>query len=114
MDCSFDELQRIINERHPDDTLWSWGESFELEQGTDGYQFHVIGGAEAANETFYVWIFKPDPYMEAHEFHHLAHDILFTRGVGYSSQSEEAFAFLTGRLYELYQEEIRGAGDKTG
>lgn len=94
-DCSLAEFRASV----PSVTYYSWDEAFTgLEDGTDGYQFHV----QEPDEVFYVWMETADPYMLGHELHHLAHDILFTRGIGYCSASEEAFAYLTGRLHELY------------
>lgn len=79
-----------------------------LQEGTDGYQFHVCGNAEGGGEQFYVWMFQIEPYQQAHEFHHLAHDILFTRGMTCCEANEEAFAYLTGRLHEMFEERRKG------
>lgn len=97
-DCSLDEFRAVMEAVHPQATFYSWDEAFAgLDDGTDGYQFHTLDP-----EVFYVWMETADSYMLGHELHHLAHDILFTRGITYCSQSEEAFAYLTGRLHELY------------
>lgn len=57
-------------------------------------------------------MFQVEPYQQAHEFHHLAHDILFTRGLICCEQNEEAFAYLTGRLHELFAEQLHNSKRK--
>jgi hypothetical protein len=100
--CPFSEFLALINEWHPSATPYSWDKPFTLEDGTDAYQFH-FNGDNGQGERFYVWIYRPDTYTIAHEMHHLAHDILFTRGLESCYQNEEVFAYLTGRLHELYE-----------
>ena len=107
IECGYEEFARLIAERHANETLYSWNEAFMLESGTDGYQFHVCGDEQGGGEKFYVWVAEVDDYNIAHELHHLAHDILFTRGIVYCSQSEEAFAYLTGRLHEMFRPEYQ-------
>ena len=64
----------------------------------------IIRNLAGQGERFYIWIYKPDSYLMAHEIHHLAHDILFTRELYCSFHTEEVFAYLTGRLHELLEE----------
>lgn len=101
-DCDFPVFLGLITERHPKQPAYSWDEPFDLENGTDGYQFH-FNGDNGQGEHFYIWIYETDAYMLAHEIHHLAHDILFTREIRCGRETEEVFAYLTGRLHEMYE-----------
>lgn len=106
VDCDYATFAAMISTRHPNELLYSWDQPFILEDGTDGYEFHVNG---VDGELFYVWIEKPDVYMLAHEFHHLTHDVLFTREIRCGYGTEEVFAYLNGRLREMYEEALVAA-----
>ena len=106
---SFDDVLALLKKRHGSVKPVSWCEEFEFGEDantTDGYQFH-INGEYGEGEHFYVWVYRPSVYLLSHETYHLTGDILKTRGIGYVEQSEEAFAYLNGRLSEQIHEKLK-------
>jgi hypothetical protein len=91
------ELQSLIESRHDD--------APQLDDDTDGYQFECRSKG-GQNERFYIYIEKMDPYLLYHEIMHLVFSIMKHRGITYSSGSEEAFAYLGGRIFELLKIKI--------
>ena len=96
-----DQFISLIKKRHGDAPMYSWGEKFEWGEDantTDGYQFH-FNAVHGDGEKFYLWLLNPTPFLFYHEVYHLSGDVLFTRGVGYSYESEEAHAYFGSWLF---------------
>lgn len=81
---------------HSWDKEFTWSDDME---STDGYQFHVCAPL-GDGEIFYVWIARPASHLIFHETFHLVGDILNNRGVEYRYESEEAYAYLGGWIFE--------------
>lgn len=77
-----------------------------LDDDTNGYQFH-ISAPLGKNEIFYVWIHTPDMNLLWHETMHCAFDILKTRGIIYTEDSEEAFAYLGADIFEMLCKKLK-------
>ena len=104
------ELIAFIKERHGNELPVSWSEKFEWGEDahtTDGYQFH-INAPLGKGETFYVWMAEKTPSLLFHETFHLVGDILHTRGINYSNDSEEAYAYLGGWIFQEAFRQLRG------
>lgn len=96
------DLISFISERHPGSLPVSWDRKFEWGENantTNGYQFHM-NAPLGDGERFYIWVAYPTLNLVSHEVFHLTGDILFTRGIEYCYQSEEAFAYLHGWLID--------------
>jgi len=97
-----DDMIEYIRHNHGNEQVYSWSYPFEfLEDAntTDAYQFH-INAVLGIGETFYVWMHEPTHSLMYHETFHLIGDILHTRGIEYTYQSEEAFAYLGGWIWK--------------
>jgi hypothetical protein len=105
------ELASYIKAHHGNSSIYSWNKRCDDDwkgedaDTTDGYQFH-INSPLGIGEVFYVWVHKPTQYLLFHETFHLVGDIMQTRGIGYCYESEEAYAYLGGWIYEKISEEI--------
>ena len=96
------DLISFIKERHKDAKMYSFGEQFEWTEDantTNAYQFHVAAPL-GKGEVFYVWMDALSAYLLFHETFHLTGDILWNRGIKYNMDSEEAFAYLGGYLFQ--------------
>lgn len=95
------DLKRYLRDRHKRlPAMYSWDKRFVFGKDgdtTNGYQFHV-NAPLGDGEIFYVWI--NDPSLLFHETFHMTGDIMFTRGIIYSYESEEAYAYLGSWIYE--------------
>lgn len=99
---SVNELISFIKENHVNNPVMSWGESFEWGNDADttnAYQFH-INALLGYGERFYVWIHEVTPSLLYHETYHLVNDILHVRGVIFSYESEEAYSYLGGWIFQ--------------
>lgn len=97
------DLRAYVKQHHGEKAITlSWDQPFVLEDGTDAYQFHVTSPL-GEDERFYVWMHDPTPRLIWHETMHVTFDILFVRQVYYKSESEEAFAYLGGWIFEEAQ-----------
>lgn len=104
------ELISFIKERHGDAPMYSFHERFHWTEDADttnAYQFH-INAPLGKGEIFYVWVAEKTPYLLFHETLHLTGDILYNRGVRYSMDSEEAFAYLGGWIFQEAFKLLRG------
>lgn len=104
------QLIKFIAERHKDAKMYSFSERFEWTEDadtTDAYQFHVVGPL-GKGEVFYVWMSELSPYLLYHETFHLIGDIMNNRGIKYSMESEEAFAYLGGWIFQEVFRLLRG------
>ena len=100
-----EDLIAFVDEKHPGKSVMSWGSKFEWGEDantTNAYQFH-INAPLGKGEVFYVWMHELTPYLLGHETFHLTGDILFTRGIKYCEESEEAFAYLCGWLHQQFE-----------
>lgn len=96
------DLVRYLKRKHKNSKCFSWDNEFEWteeSETTDGYQFHVSAPL-GEGEVFYVWCRQADPFLLFHETYHLVGDILHNRGVKYSEDSEESYAYLGGWIFE--------------
>jgi hypothetical protein len=103
-------LKKYIARKHGDIQLYSWASTFKFGEDantTNGYQFHV-NAPLGDGEMFYVWVAEPTPYLLVHETIHLTDDILYTRGIGYTYSSEEAYAYLGGWIFEKVFKRLGG------
>jgi hypothetical protein len=98
------DLRQYVAMKHPGAQPMSWGDETNLEDGTDAYEFHVATGV-GDDEHFYVWMHDehPEQRLLFHETLHLTSDILWFRGIKYTSESEEAFCYLGGWIFEQAQ-----------
>lgn len=104
------ELISFIKERHGNAPMYSFGERFywtEDADTTNAYQFH-INAPLGKGEIFYVWVAEKTPYLLFHETFHLTGDILYNRGIKYCMESEEAFAYLGGWIFQEAFKLLRG------
>lgn len=104
------ELLKYLKKKHKNFKSYSWGNEFEWGEdadSTDGYQFHV-NAPLGVGEVFYVWVDRPSPFLLFHETYHLVGDILYNRGIVYSEDSEEAFAYLGGWIFEEIHRLLKG------
>ena len=95
-------LISFIKERHKNAPMYSFEEKFEWTDDADttnAYQFHVTAPL-GKGEVFYVWVSELSAYLLFHETFHLTGDILYNRGIKYCMESEEAFAYLGGYLFQ--------------
>ncbi len=103
------DLKKFIKARHGIDyQLFSWDEAFDLEieeNNTDAMQFHIFTQMGNADK-FYVWLASLQPDLLFHETTHLVGDILFVAGVKYSTQSEEAYSYLSGWIGKKVCEQL--------
>lgn len=101
LDGTIPEVNKLLKER--------FGDAFEdHEDDTDAFQSSVLqpGGD---GELFYVFIADPDMDLLWHETMHLAFDILRQRGVKYSYNCEDAFAYLGGHIFTaLFKKNLEG------
>jgi len=96
------ELKSFLKNRHGDAHMYSFGKRFawaEDADTTNAYQFHVSQPL-GKGETFYVWVAEKTAYLLFHETYHLVGDILSNRGVVYCLESEEAYAYLGGWIFQ--------------
>jgi hypothetical protein len=96
------QLILFIKERHSDAQMYSFGEKWSWTDDadtTDAYQFSIPAPL-GKGEIFYVWILEKSIYLLAHELFHLTGDILQHRGMKYSMDSEEAYAYYHGYLFQ--------------
>ena len=96
------DLINFIKERHKVGQMYSFNEKFDWTEDADttnAYQFHVSAPL-GKGEVFYVWVAENTPYLLFHETFHLTGDILCNRGIKYSMDSEEAFAYLGGWIFQ--------------
>lgn len=105
------ELIEFIKARHGKQAIpFSWNEKFEWGEDahtTDAYQFH-INAPLGKGEIFYVWMYEKNASLLFHETFHLVGDILHTRGIKYSNESEEAYAYLGGWIFQEAFKLLRG------
>lgn len=107
---SVSKLKEFIQKRHGSHVLiWDRDVSESCDkffiEDTDGYQFHVQEPL-GSGERFYSWMYKPTDNLLFHETLHITFDILFTRGVKYHNDSEEAFAYLGGMIFQQLKEKL--------
>ncbi len=105
------ELKKELREKHGGKlpAMWSWDKRFYFgKQGetTDGYQFHV-NAPLGDGEVFYVWRASSEK-LSWHEAYHIMGDIMFTRGVIYCYESEEAYAYLGDFIFNKINSLING------
>lgn len=96
------QLISFIKERHKGAQMYSFNEKFDWAEDADttnAYQFHVSAPL-GKGEVFYVWVEDSTPYLLFHETFHLVGDIMWNRGIKYSMESEEAFAYLGGWIFQ--------------
>ncbi len=96
------ELKAFLKNRHGDAHMYSFGSKFiwaEDADTTNAYQFH-ISQPLGKGEIFYVWVADKTAYLLFHETYHLVGDILSNRGVVYCLESEEAYAYLGGWIFQ--------------
>lgn len=105
---SFSDLEKYLKEHHGDAKLYSWGDTFDFDDTTTAYQFH-INSPMGKDERFYIWIGEGElsPRLLWHETLHLTTDILWTRGIYHCNQTEEAFAYLGGWIFEKFSKEYK-------
>lgn len=104
------KLISFIRERHKNAQMYSFGEKFDWTEDADttnAYQFHVSAPL-GKGEVFYVWVAEDTPYLLFHETFHLVGDIMYNRGIKYSMESEEAFAYLGGWLFQEASKLLKG------
>jgi len=104
------KLISFINDRHKGAQMYSFNEKFDWSEDADttnAYQFHIPAPL-GKGETFYVWVNEKTPYLLAHETFHLTGDILYNRGIKYCMESEEAFAYLHGYIFQEMFKLMRG------
>lgn len=104
------QLISFIKERHKNLQMYSFNEKFDWAEDADttnAYQFHVSGPL-GKGETFYVWVAEGTPYLLFHETFHLVGDIMWNRGIKYSMESEEAFAYLGGWIFQEASKYLKG------
>lgn len=107
---SADDFIFLINQRHPEQRMYSWDTVFEFGEDantTDAYQFH-INAVHGDGEKFYLWMLEVIPSLFFHEIYHLSGDILYTRGIEYCFQSEEAYAYYGAWIFEKIYTAIGG------
>lgn len=107
------EMLKYLKKAHGVYEPYSWDQKFEWGEDagtTDGYQFH-INAPLGDGEIFYVWVSKASPSLLFHETLHLVGDILHTRGINYSCDSEEAFAYLGGWIFDKIYKSVRISKD---
>lgn len=107
---SADEFISLIKEKHPEQKMYSWDKSFEFGEDantTDAYQFHV-NAVHGDGEIFYLWMLETTSSLFYHEIYHLAGDILYTRGVTYCFEAEEAYAYEGAWIFENIYKAIKG------
>lgn len=105
-----EDLMDFIYQRHKGMALYSWGVEHiwgKDANTTNAYQFHV-NAPLGDGERFYVWLHEMCPNLLCHETVHLVGDILFTRGMEYKYESEEAYAYLAGNLFEKIYNLLNG------
>lgn len=104
------ELKTFLQNRHGTHQMYSFGAKFywaEDSDTTNAYQFHVSQPL-GKGETFYVWVAEKTAYLLFHETYHLVGDILDNRGIKYCLESEEAFAYLGGWIFQEAFKLLRG------
>lgn len=107
---SADEFIELIRQRHPEKKMYSWDTPFEFGEDantTDAYQFHV-NAVHGDGEKFYLWMLQPTSSLFYHEIYHLAGDVLYTRGVTYCFESEEAYAYYGAWIFENIYKALKG------
>ena len=105
------DLIDFIKSRHGDAQMYSFGEKFDWTDDADttnAYQFHVAAPL-GKGEVFYVWVEEKTPYLIFHETFHLVGDILYNRGIKYCMESEEAFAYLGGWIFQEAFKLLKGS-----
>jgi hypothetical protein len=106
------QLIRFLEQRHGKGAIYySWSTPFKFGNDaadTDGYQFHV-NAPLGDGEIFYVWLHDLNTNLLAHETFHLVGDILHTRGIKYSYNSEESFAYLQGEIFDEIFKLLKGS-----
>ena len=104
------DLRKYLDRIHgKDHKTYNWDKSeswAEDADSTDGYQFHVPAPL-GDGEVFYVWVARPAPSLIFHETFHLVGDILHNRGIAYSYDSEEAYAYLGGWIFDKIFSKVR-------
>lgn len=108
------QLMAFIKERHKYAPMYSFNEKFEWTEDADttnAYQFHVTAPL-GKGEVFYVWMEETTAYLLFHETFHLVGDILQNRGIKYSMESEEAFAYLGGWIFQEAFKMLKGTFKK--
>jgi len=98
------DLKAFLRSKHGGrlPAMYSWDKRFYFGKDgdtTNAYQFHV-NAPLGDGEIFYVWMSDLDDYLLWHETDHTRNDLLFTRGVGYSYESEEAYVYLGGWIFK--------------
>lgn len=96
------DLIKFLKRRHKDAKYWSWDKEVIFDKNditTDAYQFHVITPIGDV-DVFYVWMHEVTPDLIFHETEHLVGDIMFTRCVPYTYESEETYAYLGGWIFK--------------
>ena len=104
------KLISFINDRHKGAQMYSFNEKFNWSEDADttnAYQFHIPAPL-GKGEVFYVWVNEKTPYLLFHETFHLTGDILHNRGIKYCMESEEAFAYLGGYIFQEVFKLMRG------
>jgi hypothetical protein len=104
------QLITFIKERHGDAQMYSFGEKFNWAEDadtTDAYQFNIPAPL-GKGEIFYLWVYDKTPYLFGHELFHLTGDILYHRGIKYSMESEEAFAYYFGYIFQEIFKLLKG------
>ncbi len=103
------DLKKFLRDKHKKLPItYSWDKRFSFGKDgetTDGYQFHV-NAPLGDGEVFYVWL--SNIHLLFHETFHLTCDILFTRGIEYSYQSEESYAYLGSWIFNKINSLING------
>ena|SRR5688572_11693042 len=103
-------LIQFIKDRHGSNQMYSFGEKFDWTEDADttnAYQFNVVAPL-GKGEKFYVWMSELNPNLLFHETFHLTGDILWNRGIKYSMESEEAFAYLGGFIFAEAFKALKG------
>lgn len=104
------QLISFIKDRHKSAKMYSFNEVFEWSEDADttnAYQFHVSAPL-GVGEVFYVWVAEHTPYLLFHETFHLVGDIMYNRGIKYCMESEEAFAYLGGWIFQEASKLLKG------
>lgn len=104
-------LMNFIKDRHGNAQKYSFGDKFDWSEDADttnAYQFHVQAPL-GKGEIFYVWMEDKTPYLLFHETFHLVGDILHNRGIKYCMESEEAFAYLGGWIFQEVFKLLKGS-----
>ena len=71
-----------------------------MEDDSDACQWHE-NSPQGDNEVFYIWVNEPSWDLVGHEILHLVFDIMRSRGIEYHEDTEDAQAYLQGKIFKM-------------